>query len=151
MYIHCSLLAVGSLIGEVLLYSCGQDDNCVLSQTVHCGASAITCATWMNNSRCICGCFFTNCIHYYKCNGIRSCTVYTGTCVHFLIQCIYIYCIKGMYVSMHSVLVVGGTDDSIHILQRKQSPVIPTDHHSHTQSSLLSYCESNIMYTWGIY
>ena len=45
------LLAVGSQMGEVLLYTCSQDEHCVLTQTVQCGGSAITCATWMRSSK----------------------------------------------------------------------------------------------------
>jgi hypothetical protein len=44
-------LAVGSQVGEVLLYYCSSDSSCTLSQTVVCGGSAITCAVWMHNSR----------------------------------------------------------------------------------------------------
>ena len=43
---------------------------------------------------------------------------------------------------MCSIVAVGGTDDRIHILQRKQSPSVRPSNNN-TQSSLFSYCEYN--------
>ncbi|CAI7999619.1 hypothetical protein GBAR_LOCUS2753 [Geodia barretti] len=85
------VLAVGTVMGEVVFYVSGPDSSSgwQCSQKLGCGGSAITCAAWMTNS---------------------------------------------------SILAVGGTDDSIHILQRRQSPVTSTP--TNTQSSLFSYCET---------
>ena len=66
-------------------------------------------------------------------------------CVHLHVH-MYVLCTMyiGLYIvigfSMCSMVAVGGTDDRIHILQRKQSPSVRPSNNN-TQSSLFSYCE----------
>ena len=42
-------------MGEVVFYVSGSEgSHYQCSQTVRCGGSAITCAAWLSNSRCVC-------------------------------------------------------------------------------------------------
>ena len=77
--------------------------------------------------------------------------MYTYSCIHIVYTYMYIcmyYVLCTMYIglyivigfSMCSIVAVGGTDDRIHILQRKQSPSVRPSNNN-TQSSLFSYCE----------
>ena len=78
---------------------------------------------------------------------LQTCLCYSlSSYVVLHLRSLYVHVRPFMFIS--SVLAVGGTDDSIQILQRKQAPPTrPGPPTRHTQPSLLSYCEYIQSYT----
>ena len=52
---HCRLLALGTQMGEVLLYTFSPEASPPLQlvQRLQCCGSTVTCASWMENGRCV--------------------------------------------------------------------------------------------------
>lgn len=56
-HFRCRQFAVGTLMGEVLLYACSSESGpcpgLQLTQRLQCCGSAVTCTTWMDSGKCV--------------------------------------------------------------------------------------------------